>query len=362
VNDQGILTGSITSLSLDVSGLNTAFVSEREERRTAYSSLTQSLDVMYAQQQENTALISQEQIARAEGDEVLASSLSALQAVAGGHTATLNTLSSTAVDAFETLVQLSNSLSAQNYVVTRSSDDPATSGAPNEGDFWVQVPEDDAATGPSLLFRWESGAWVPASTLFGAMAGIQAESLARTTATESLAESISSLSASTEEGFAGVTETVQALADTTGELGALYTVSLTTTTDGDGNPQNLVGGFGLYNDNSTVQAGFDVDSFWVGRTGQNGVKPFIISDGVVYINEATIKQVTLDKLRTASGGVVLQDGKIKADLLDVNTATFSGTLNVKSAESGARMEIKNNTIKVYDADGNVRVHIGDLSA
>jgi hypothetical protein len=48
--------------------------------------------------------------------------------------------------------------------------------------------------------------------------------------------------------------------------------------------------------------------------------------------------------------------------LDGGDATFGGTLDVKSAASGARMEIKNNVIKVFDASGVVRIQIGDLSA
>jgi hypothetical protein len=42
--------------------------------------------------------------------------------------------------------------------------------------------------------------------------------------------------------------------------------------------------------------------------------------------------------------------------------SFVGTLDVKSAASGARMEIKNNVIKVFDASGVLRVQIGDLTA
>lgn len=43
-------------------------------------------------------------------------------------------------------------------------------------------------------------------------------------------------------------------------------------------------------------------------------------------------------------------------------ATFSGSLDVKSATSGARLEIKNDVIKVYDAAGVLRVKLGNLSA
>ncbi len=43
-------------------------------------------------------------------------------------------------------------------------------------------------------------------------------------------------------------------------------------------------------------------------------------------------------------------------------ATFMGSLDVKSATSGARMEVKNSVIKVFDTNGVLRVKIGDLSA
>ena len=43
-------------------------------------------------------------------------------------------------------------------------------------------------------------------------------------------------------------------------------------------------------------------------------------------------------------------------------ATFTGSLNVRSAASGARMEIYNNVIKVFDSNGVLRVQIGDLAA
>jgi hypothetical protein len=60
---------------------------------------------------------------------------------------------------------------------------------------------------------------------------------------------------------------------------------------------------------------------------------------------------------------VTQDGNIAAPGLTINNgvATFTGSLNVKSAESGARMEVTNDAIKVYDASGTLRVQIGNLT-
>ena len=46
---------------------------------------------------------------------------------------------------------------------------------------------------------------------------------------------------------------------------------------------------------------------------------------------------------------------------EFNSGTFRGTLNVKSATSGARMEMTNSTLRVYDSAGTLRAKIGDLS-
>ena len=67
-------------------------------------------------------------------------------------------------------------------------------------------------------------------------------------------------------------------------------------------------------------------------------------------------------LKSATNGLTW-DGTslaIKGDITG-SSGTFSGSLNVKSAASGARMEITNSVIKVFDASGILRVKIGDLA-
>lgn len=61
---------------------------------------------------------------------------------------------------------------------------------------------------------------------------------------------------------------------------------------------------------------------------------------------------------TGSGGWRIQ----KSGNAELNNATFRGTLDIKSASSGARTQITNSVIKVYDSTGAIRVKIGDLSA
>jgi hypothetical protein len=91
------------------------------------------------------------------------------------------------------------------------------------------------------------------------------------------------------------------------ELGALYTAKV--------GVNGLIGGFGIYNDGSEVEAGFDVDLFWVGRTAANKKKPFIIENDQVFIDQAVINQLTFTKLRDESGAVMVENGKLKANYI-----------------------------------------------
>jgi len=52
----------------------------------------------------------------------------------------------------------------------------------------------------------------------------------------------------------------------------------------------------------------------------------------------------------------------KSGNAEFNDAVFRGSLNVRSGTSGARTEITNSVIKVYDSSGVLRVKIGDLNA
>ncbi len=88
-----------------------------------------------------------------------------------------------------------------------------------------------------------------------------------------------------------------------------------------------------------------------------------------YIKQAWIADATITNAKISgaiqsnsytagvSGWRIDKDGQA-----ELNTATFRGTINVKSASSGQRLEITNSYIKVFDSSGTLRVQIGDLSA
>ncbi|QPI65941.1 phage tail tip fiber protein [Vreelandella venusta] len=109
-------------------------------------------------------------------------------------------------------------------------------------------------------------------------------------------------------------------------IGARYTAQV--------QANGLIGGFGIYNDGSRVDAGFDVDRFWIGRTNGNKRKPFIIDDDVVYMNNAMIRNgsiqeghlgpITIGKFFLDDGTpVTTAGGLIRAEAIDVDNLSVA---------------------------------------
>ena len=213
------------------------------------------------------------------------------------------------------------------------------------------------------------------------MAAVQSIQNALVTELKAVAEDVSTVSATlngdTASGEVGLTAVVERIDDRVTEIGSLYTVKVSV----DKNGQALVGGFGIYNDGKTVQAGFDVDTFWIGRTGVTGMKPFIVQGNEVFMTEAAIKTLTFNKLRSEDGSVMVQNGKLKANFLDMDLAQVRGALQssnfVKNSKGfrldvatgtfenngtgvGGRMQQTADFIKIWDGSNVKRVQLGNL--
>lgn len=217
----------------------------------------------------------------------------------------------------------------------------------------------------------------------GRMSAVQRVQDALVSEMKSMAQDVSTVSAElngdSATGEVGLTALVEKLSDNVTQIGSLYTVKVAV----DSNGQALIGGFGIYNDGKTVQAGFDVDSFWVGKTGANGRKPFIIRGKEVFMDEAAIYSLTFNKLRSEDGKVMVKDGKLMADYLELNLAKVSGALQSSNYSPnslgfrldvatgtfenngsgiGGRMSQTNRAIKIWDENNVKRVQLGDLNA
>lgn len=181
---------------------------------------------------------------------------------------------------------------------------------------------------------------------------------------------------------------------TNAQIGSLtadkITASLLNTVDFYGNTiagaEIYLGGTVVYNQTGDVNTGiasvtgpaatldsngatFNVGAFRVNNLTEGGgfETPFQVVNNHVFIKAANIEDATITNAKI---GNVIQSAdytsgsagwKIdKAGSMEMNNATFRGTLATQSAASGARLEIAADTVKVFDSTGAVRVKLGNL--
>lgn len=212
------------------------------------------------------------------------------------------------------------------------------------------------------------------SELNGNIAAVQTQVTALVNEVGALAQQITTLETEVNDNIAQAMTQMQTKIDVVDgkvvAIGALWTAQV--------NVNGLIGGFGVYNDGQTVEAGFDVDRFWIGRTGANKRKPFIIEGGIVYMDEAAINKLTFSKLRDESGAFIVANGKVKAQYLEVDTLVATaaqspnyiagsrgwslradGTLEINGSVSGqGRLHITNNAVRTYYASGRLATAMG----
>lgn len=136
-----------------------------------------------------------------------------------------------------------------------------------------------------------------------------------------------------------------------GELGTLSAVASATT--------GTVGGIALSDTMpGTTYLGQDVVYYTIGEDlwEWNGSTTYVRSAPVVnasQINAATLSAISAN-LGTVTAGALNIAGKFIVD--------SDGAVTIQNATSGARLQMYNNVIKVYDSSGVLRVKLGDLSA
>lgn len=211
------------------------------------------------------------------------------------------------------------------------------------------------------------------ATLNGNIAGVQTQVTAIARETEALAQQMTTLETEVNGNIASAMQQIRTEVQTVDgkvtAIGALWTAQV--------NVNGLIGGFGVYNDGRIVEAGFDVDRFWVGRTDANKRKPFIIENNVVYIDDAAVNKLTFNKLRDEQGRFIVENGKIKADYLQVGTLVVNkaqsdnfisnqsgwylgpdGTVEINGTGAGGRMHFTPQLIRIFDQNGIMRVRMG----
>lgn len=321
---------------------NTASIqNESETRSTQIDALATDLQTLTAQTQNNTADIVAEREAWSSAVDALALDVESLMASVGDDVVLVSEEARIRAAEDELLGSIQRVMSA-----TRK-----TAAATFYGLEEVRT-DDKQATARRI-----DGLEVELGDAFAAIE--QTQSLLASE-TQALSSQVTTVASELGGNLAGVQQTFETeITRVDGELtslGALYTVQV--------QANGLVGGFGVYNDGSQVDAGFDVDRFFVGRTNANKRRPFTIVNDVVYMNMAMIRNgsiqegqlgaITIGKFFLDDGTpVTTAGGLIRADAIDADNlsvaeaARFYGDVqsgNYIAGQSGWRIR-QNGTVE-----------------
>lgn len=217
------------------------------------------------------------------------------------------------------------------------------------------------------IFDRETGETSFAAALLDVSNGVAAahsfittEINSRVTANSAIAEQINLVAVTLGSSVAAVAISADAwidpyntLGDTVSAIGALYTAKLTV--------NNLIGGFGIYNDGTSVDAGFDVDTFWIGRTAADKVLPFIIDSGIVYIDKARIRNADIDTLKIAGNAVTVPESLTSAGAVVIPAGgqlhITTGLAKTFSAAGRVAATVSFNAANVTGTNGSMAVNV-----
>lgn len=168
-------------------------------------------------------------------------------------------------------------------------------------------------------------------------ADLQVNYYTKTAANSAIAQAITNIQVTGPTG--GLVQLEQAMTaqyNLNKQYSALYTVKLSN--------NGLIGGFGLYNDATTVEAGFDVDKFWIGRTNQDKQKPFVIIDGVVTMANVVIGDATITSAKI--GYLEVKEWNIgnaavsEVYTVEIPSGSWSGTTSVYVSPGAQAVDIE----------------------
>ncbi|PXA58384.1 phage tail protein [Pseudomonas aeruginosa] len=187
---------------------------------------------------------------------------------------------------------------------------------------------------------------------------ISTEQTVRANADSALGQRVDTVSARTDTNEANIQTTSQAVTSLDGNVKALYSVKL----QAHANGQKYAAGWQLGFDSGTsvTTMAFQADRFlWFNSSSGQTVAPVSIVGGQMFINNAMIQDGSINNAKI---GNVIQSNNYVAGQTGWRIDK-AGQFEINGAIAGqGRLTISSNAIKVYDGQGRLRVHIGDLSA
>ncbi|HCK4347944.1 TPA: phage tail protein [Pseudomonas aeruginosa] len=286
--------------------------------------------------------------------EVAASNLDVLQAAARGEPATGE--KADALKGWDTIAR------AATEVTVRANEDEAQAKRTSLLEARTGTAEGRIATVESVVASNNTVTVQRLDQLTGQVASnasaISTEQTVRANADSALGQRVDTVSARTDTNEANIQTTSQAVTSLDGNVKALYSVKL----QAHANGQKYAAGWQLGFDSGTsvTTMAFQADRFlWFNSSSGQTVAPVSIVGGQMFINNAMIQDGSIDNAKI---GNVIQSNNYVAGQTGWRIDK-AGRFEINGAIAGqGRLTINSNAIKVYDGQGRLRVHIGDLSA
>ena len=257
---------------------NTADILQEISDRLGYES---AINTFLTQVQDNADIVSTmllDEVTRSvTADSALVTAINGIAATANGNTAAI---------ANELIVR-ANADSAMSALITALTSTVNTNTAAIITEASTRATADTA----EALARTTLATTVSANT-----SAIASEAITRANADSTEATARTTLQSQTATNLASAQSTLQTNINTVdGKVSAMYVMKL--------EANGLIGGFGLYNTGATVEAKFDVSKFSIGGTGLGNVAPFVVDGGVVYIENARIKNLSIGSSKITNNNI-----------------------------------------------------------
>jgi hypothetical protein len=314
--DTSANTTAITNLTSTVNSNTSAITTEQTTRANADSALAADITSLTSTVNGNTASITSEATTRANADTALAADITSLTSTVNGNTADITSESVTRANADTALAADITSLTSTVNGNTASISSEAATRASADSALAADI--------TSLT-----------STVNSNTADITSEAVTRANADSALASDITSLTSSVNGNTASITTNATAITDINDNASASYVLQL----NANGKVAQMVlesnadSGSG-----ATSTIAFLADTFKIDNDAGSSVSPFVVSGGSVLIDNATINNLSADKI-LIDGVTIDTDGSGNLILGNFNAFTNAnagsiGIIDGTAGESG----------------------------
>jgi hypothetical protein len=298
-NADTALATDITSLTTTVTNNNNTLTSaintEATTRANADTALATDITSLTSTVGTNTSAISSEATTRANADTALATDITSLTSTVGTNTSAISSEATTRADAD---TALATDITSLTTTVTNNNN-TLTSAINTEATTRATADSTNATNISNLTSTINNGS----TGLAAAHSAISSEATTRADADTANALSISNLSTTVGTTNSNVSTLQTSVSNLEGDADAMYVIQVATESNGSKSAAGMVIGSNA-NSGSGAQSyvQFQADKFAV-WSGSASVAPFIISSGVVYIDDARIKDGAITNARIATGTI-----------------------------------------------------------